>query len=567
MHWLHRGPDGRRHRPVTLGALALAAAFAASAIAPGIAAARFGQPSATMSLSAPAQVTAGHDATAVATLVDGRGRPVSGTRVSFSLDVSFLGNAVTDGSGTAAFTVPGSRLTALGSHRLRASSGGFGGGASASATITVVAAASSNSRTSGGGSAPALRTGIAVQIPSGGEVGQDVNVVAILRDSYGRKPAGQRLQLLLDGAQIKSADTDSGGQVAFTIPGRKLNGARSYVVMVNFSGSHGYLPSSAQSTLTVLAAAVQIATVPAVAGLSFSLAGSTALTGPDGVADLPVPISGTYPVTANLNPDESGATPLRVSFISWADGVPTANRNLSIDGPARFVIGVRVAYPIDVEYVDMSGRPVDSSLVEQATLLASDGTEATLDPQHEPDGYWLTGSMAEQTYGPEGPRGLAPGAVHYSPTSVKVHGVEALAPGQEDWTPAANSTWTIKLRLYDLTVTTRDAFFGSPTSDRVVLTWADGSTSSASVGADGTASFGYLPEGKYLLTASTAAISASSYVALAGAQNATLRVVTMVDVMVVGAAVLVLLTLVAGVVILLWRRRAAGPGSSSGVAP
>jgi hypothetical protein len=566
MHWYHRVPNSRRHGPATIGALALASAFVASALAPGIAAARLGQPSASMSLSAPAQVVAGQNATAVATLVDGQGQPPSGTRISFSLDFSFLGNAVTDGSGKAAFTVPGSRLTALGKHSLRASSGGFGGGASASATITVVAASSNGGASSGRSPVQALRTGITLQVPSGGQLGQDVNVVAILRDAYRRGLAGQRLALFLDGAQLKSADTGSGGQIAFTISGRKLNGARSYVVTVSFSGTHGYLASSVQATLTVLAAAVQIATVPPVAGVSFTLAGATALTGPDGVADLPVPISGTYPLTANLNPDDSGVTPVRVSFMRWADGVTTANRNLSIDGPATFVIGLRVAYPVDVQYVDMSGSPIDPSLVEQATLRASDGTEATLDPQHDPSGYWLTGIVAEQTYGAEGPLGLEPAPVQYSPESVKVHGVEALAPAQADWAPAVGSTWTIKLRLYDLTVTTRDAFFGSPTSERLVLTWADGTTSSASAGPDGTASFGDLPEGKYLLTASTAALSASSYVALAGAQDATLRVVTTADVLIVAAVVLVLIALVVGVAIL-WRRRAARPDEPGGVAP
>jgi hypothetical protein len=560
MHWLHRDPASQQHVLATVGAMSLAAAFVASAFAPGVAAAGFGRPSVSMSLSAPAQVTAGQSATAVATLVSGQGKPVPGTRISFSLDFSFLGNATTDGSGRATFTVPGSRLTMLGSHRLRASSGGFGGGATASATITVVATAAHAS--SGRTSAPAVRTGITLQIPTGGEIGQDVNVVATLRDAYGHRLADERLALFLDGGQIKSADTGSGGQVEFTIPGHKLDTARGYAVMVSFSGTHGYLASSTQSTLTVLAAAVQIVSVPPVAGLSFTLAGSTAFTGPDGVADLPVPLSGSYPLTANLNPDDSGVTPLRVSFMRWADGATTANRTIAISGPARLAIGLRVAYPVDVEYVDMSGGPVDPSIVEQTTLRAGDDTQAWLDPQHDPSGYWLTGAMAEETYGPEGQLGLEPATMQYSPESVKIHGAEALAPGQVDWAPSAGSTLTIKLRLYDLTVTTRDAFFGSPTSDRLVLTWADGTTSSASAGADGTASFSHLPEGKYLLTATSAAMSASSYVALAGARDATLRVVTMTDALLVVVAALALLALI--VAFATRRRRASA--NRSGVA-
>jgi hypothetical protein len=140
-----------------------------------------------------------------------------------------------------------------------------------------------------------------VEIPTGSVIGKDVVVVAILKDRFGTPVPSQHLSLFLDGQEIHSALTDTNGQVSFTVQGKKLEQARNYAVGVLFGGSHGWAGSTAKDTLTILTAAIQIVTVPPLPGLRFTLGSASALTGPDGVAALPVPQSGIYQLSSDLN--------------------------------------------------------------------------------------------------------------------------------------------------------------------------------------------------------------------------------------------------------------------------
>ena len=507
-------------RPVTAALVALLLSSMAAALVAGTATAFRGpQSSATLTLQAPAQSVVGQNVGVVAVL-GGRQGQSAGHPITLFVDNVQLTTKFADSQGRAAFTIPGSMLNSVRVYRLTAvADGGRGRRSSAVASLSVIAAPPPGQGSGSGTSAQ--RTSLSLAIPTGSPLGNDVAVTASLKDASGRPIAGQHLALMLDGVQLKSDDSDPTGHVAFSIPGKKLNQAGGYAVEATFSGSHGYSASAANATLTVVAAAIQIRTVPAVPGLGFSLGGATAITGPDGVAALPVPVSGTYKLTSDLNPDATGAPAVRAGFVRWADDVYTASRTIVVDGPATYVMGLRVAYSASVRYLDMAGRALDPAVVDEAHFSADDGTEVALNTQTGTTKVWWTAN----TTAPVQSNGVTAAPIKYRAVSVKIHGLEALAPDQQEWTPA-NGDWTIRLQIYDLSVRAQDAVFGGPASGQVRLSWPDRTSVTKTVGADGRVTFSGLPAGNYLVGLA----GVTTRVSLPGSQVATLRVLSSTDV-------------------------------------
>jgi hypothetical protein len=403
----------------------------------------------------------------------------------------------------------------------------------------------------------ALATSIKLEVPTGSVLGNDVTVTAALSLQGGGAVADEHLSLILDGNQVRSDKTDATGKVPLVIAAKDLNEARAYAVQVTFGGAHGRAPSSATATLTILAAAIQIRTVPALPNLRFTLGTETALTGPDGIAALPVPKTGTYQLTVDLNPDTSATATLKASFVRWLDNVYTANRTIDVVGPATYVMGLRVAYRATIQYVDLNDLRVDPTNVEQARFSTGTGTDdIVLNSQTGAKDVWWTAASAVRFS-----TQLSASATTYRALSVTIHGAEVVNRGQQAWTPTQNGVWTIQLLLYSMTVQTRDAIFGTPVSGQLKLTYPDGAAVQQRVDSDGKITFTNLPRGQYQLALGSVAYSPPTPVALSKVQDSTLRVITYLDV----ALVLGFILLVGTLAIARWvvmsrriRRRASG---------
>jgi hypothetical protein len=516
------GTTRRTVLPLAVLVALLLSSLAAALVAGTAIAFRGPQSSATLTLQAPAQSVVGQNVGVVAVL-GGRQGQSAGHPITLFVDNVQLATKFSDWQGRATFTIPGSRLNAVKVYRLTAvADGGRGRRSSAVASLNVIAGPTIGPPSQGSGSGTsAQRTSLSLAIPTGSPLGNDVAVTASLKDAAGHPMPGQHLALTLDGVQLKSDDSDPTGHVAFSIPGKKLNQAGGYAVQATFSGSHGYSASAANATLTIVAAAIQIRTVPAVAGLGFSLGGVTATTGPDGVAALPVPESGIYKLTSDLNPDATGAPTVRAGFVRWADEVYTASRTIVVDGPATYVMGLRVAYSASVRYLDMSGRPVDPAVVDEAHFRADDGTDVALNTQTGTTKVWWTANTTAAVQS----NGVTAAPIKYRAVSVKIHGLEALAPDQQEWTPS-DGDWTIRLQIYDLSVRVQDVVFGGPASGQVRLSWPDRTSVAEPVGADGRVTFSGLPAGNYLVSVA----GVTTRVSLPGSHVATLRVLSSTDV-------------------------------------
>jgi hypothetical protein len=349
--------------------------------------------------------------------------------------------------------------------------------------------------------------------------------VAILKDEKGAPVSAKHLSFFLDLQPLSGAQTDISGRATIVIPAKDLILASTYDVGAEFSGAHGFGGSTASANMSVLDAAIQIRTVPALPEVSFALGALTAVTGPDGVAALPVPQSGPYPLSTDLNPSNSPTATVKASFLRWLDNVATPDRTIDVAGPATYTVVLRLAYRATIDYVDQNGQPVDPTLVDEARFSSDNGAgDVVVNSQAGAGNVWWTAAVTNQAGGV-----VTATPVTYTAVSVKVHGAETVAPGAQTWTPTEGGIWTIKLSLYSVSVLTRDAFFGGPISGLVRLTYPDGSHIDRPIGSGGVATFNALPKGTYKLSAVSAVLPASIDVAVPKPLQPTLMALTSTD--------------------------------------
>jgi hypothetical protein len=385
-----------------------------------------------------------------------------------------------------------------------------------------------------------IGTLVSLQIPTGSVVGRDVIVVAVLRDANGGLLAGQHLTFYLDGTAFRSDKTDANGRVSFTILGKVLAQARVYQVGVLFAGSHGYSGSSLADKLTILNAAIQVVTVPPLPGIRFTLGSAAALTGPDGVAAMPVPSAGTYQLTADLNAPQTDPS-IRATFVRWLDEVFTSTRTVVVTGPATYTIGLRVAYRATIKYVDLNNQPVDASLVDQAQFSTGTGSDdVVINRVTGAQDVWWASATTIRAAGQ-----LVATPITYRALSVQIHGAQVVNRGQQSWTPTENGVWTIQVLLYGMTVQTRDALFGTPVAGKLQLTYPDGFVTTQALGSNGSTTFVNLPRGQYQLKLASSSLTPPTPVALSKPQAASLRVITMADITVAVGLLLALIAILA----------------------
>ena len=137
---------------------------------------------------------------------------------------------------------------------------------------------------------------------------------------------------------------------------------------------------------------------------------------------------------------------------------------------------------------------------------------------------------------------------------MKIHGAEVVNRAQQSWSPTEGGVWTIQLLLYDMSVQTRDALFGTPVGGTLSLTYPDGEVVEQHVDGNGKASFLNLPRGQYKLGLRPVAVSAPTPVALSRAQESVVRVITYQDVFVVLGVLLIIGALIVGRWYILSRR-------------
>jgi phospholipase C len=252
-----------------------------------------------------------------------------------------------------------------------------------------------------------------------------------------------------------------------------------------------------------------IQTVPAVPGMRFALAGHRFRADRDGRARPPPGARGEGSSLRAL--DTEIAPGVRARFDRWYRG--------------RRIAAINLYHRVRASFVDQSGNTVDPRAVASVTLRGSDGGRHVLAGERS---LWLQGNRVVPES--EGKRSTA---LHYAAEKVLVAGSNVVHRGQQRFIPAGNRTIQLRLLLFAVRVTVRDALLGFPIGSHMRLRYPNGRERREALGPNADLTLKSLPRGDYRVSVEALGISSSRPVALSRDQEVELRVISWLDLAVV----------------------------------
>lgn len=285
-----------------------------------------------------------------------------------------------------------------------------------------------------------------------------------------------------------------------------------------------------------------IETVPPIPGYKFELGSTEFKTDDAGIARIsPESVS----VTQSLRAVESSVPVLRkrAIFSRWCCGIGDVDRyQLSLQGESRVmrkllagegvhvIAGFSVEYLVNLEFVDLTGRPVDPERISSVALTSSIGEKLTIAPH---DNVWLLGTRVQQASGT-----FFVKDVRYSIQEVLVDGANVVNRSQQRFLPSEGTSWQIELLFYSASFTVRDALFRFPIGSSISLEFPDGHKEQASLSDNASVRFPSLARGEYQITVHGQGISFQRPVRLSRDQQIELVFISYLDIVVVGVVAL-----------------------------
>lgn len=278
--------------------------------------------------------------------------------------------------------------------------------------------------------------------------------------------------------------------------------------------------------LAPVAGTVQVETVPATPGVVMVVEGHTVTTDAHGqgstdVSDLNTASSGLKLATAQA--EESSVELLHVSKLR-----PPAPRH------RRLLLALRVSDPVTFQFVDPRGSVIPMNRVGQVRLDQA-GHSLTIDANELTGPVLLPTSVARRAHDV-----WQTDQLDYSVQAVSVAGANAVFSGRYRFDLSTQRVWRVRLSVYDMSVTVSDALFGQRTSSTLQVTSPDGRQRRLHVGDGSPTLVPELVRGTYHLTVGAAVIGADHSVLVSKSAAADLRVITLLDLIIIGCTVALL---------------------------
>lgn len=274
-----------------------------------------------------------------------------------------------------------------------------------------------------------------------------------------------------------------------------------------------------QLTLQPVSGTVVVDTVPAVAGVMFSLEGGTITTGAGGrgegvVADL-------NGVADSISLATPAAGPSSVSVLRVVKQPPGAPYQ------RHLLVALAVRRSVQLSFTDASGRRVPPSRLSKVEL-SSGGTAVDLTGQAIGQPVSLLAQTATQDGKDWQMRQLT-----YSVSAVRLDGSNAVFPGRQRFNPNTTGNWAISLAVFNLKVAVHDVLFGMSVGSSASITRPDGTRYSVHLQAGPPTVLESLVRGNYDLRVKSAVLGGRNHLLVTRNDHVNLRVVTKLDVLVI----------------------------------
>jgi hypothetical protein len=229
--------------------------------------------------------------------------------------------------------------------------------------------------------------------------------------------------------------------------------------------------------------------------------------------------------STQLGAEYKGAVATFWAWNSWISG-------LDHDVNAFFDL----SYPIQLSFVDQDNDPIDLSRIDSVTLQSSVGTLYSFTADQLKSPQLLPASRVVPS-----PRGRRSENFLYSVVEVNVRGSNVVNRAQQRFQVTSAPSRSISLLLFSVTITAQDALFGKATGDTIRIEYPDGGTEHIALDGDHSVVLPLLPRGDYKVSVVGAGYSPPRPVTLSRDQVVELEVVTLLDVSVLGGAVVAFL--------------------------
>ena len=418
-------------------------------------------------------VIAGNSVNIVARLTDSRGVPIADQGVDMYVDEVRKQRVLSGSDGNLTFTVKGD--LAVGVHKVKLIFGGTQDQAAVTALSDLVV------------QAPGAAT-LTIAPFDGLAAGDKATINLTMVDPHGNAAADQPIDLFLDGGRVRRTYTGLNGDVAFKLPADLEPGKHTF--RAEFAGVQGLGAASANLTFNVRPPNLEIYTVPPLAGIKFKMGDRTFESGSDGVARVAIEKTGSYHLEVlNLNLERPD---LRAQFSRWNDEVFDPGRDIQVSTAISMQVGFNISYQASQTFVDLDDQPVDPKRIKSITLKGSQGATFTFD---DGDPKWLPASRIVRRQ-----NGLESTNLLYSMVEVMAEGSNVVSKEQQRFFVNPNDVWQIKLLLYTVQVTAKDALFGFPSGTGLRLTYPNKQDIDFDLGSNGAITIRNLARGQYRFT-------------------------------------------------------------------
>ena len=293
-------------------------------------------------------------------------------------------------------------------------------------------------------------------------LGEPFSLEGLVKDSLGRPVQERSILIDLDGIYLGQVKTNADGtfQRNFT----KNLDAGSYSIKAYWHGTPEYAASSTTATLEITPAEVRIQTVPAIAGLPFTMANQRVVSGKDGLAIVKINKAGAY--SLNVLVDQYHNDTQRITFGRWLNESYEPTNIIQVPSKKVIQVGLNVFRLVGQSFVDLDGYPVDPKRITEFMIRSAQGDVFIF---HDGQPRWIPASRIARRV-----TGLEEAQLLYSVISVTVDGSNVVNQSQQRFYTYPTENWPISLLLYSLSVTAKDGIFSLPVGKSVNVVFPDG---------------------------------------------------------------------------------------------
>jgi len=205
--------------------------------------------------------------------------------------------------------------------------------------------------------------------------------------------------------------------------------------------------------------------------------------------------------------------------------------DLSQPNARRLRVLLNVFYRVTISFVDLENKPVPPTLVDLVRLKNSLGQVWELEPG---ESKWVQGSRVVPLLGK-----FESKDIYYTVEQVMVEGTNAVNQSQQKFFPRQTRAWQTQLMYYPARFTARDLLFGFPIGNAVRVKFPSGRIEFFDLDGKGEATVPALPRGSYMVNVEGVfGYAPVTPLAMSRKQEVVLKVISVLDMIVVAAAVM-----------------------------